>query len=98
MQTLCGHLRLEAPRRYLCEVRLGLISAPPRGGEVMGEPTKIPPCKRCGGPQVEKENAFYWRGRWFNGIVCEKDNILSDHPDDSFLAAVADEMSRPSSV
>ena len=32
-----------------------------------------------------RANQFYWRGKYFTGLVCGKCNSLFDNPDDSFL-------------
>jgi len=33
-----------------------------------------------------RPNQFYWRGRYFPGLVDVKANALYDHPEDSFNA------------
>jgi hypothetical protein len=35
-----------------------------------------------------RESMFYWRGRYFPGLVDVETNALYDHPDDSFNAHV----------
>ena len=45
---------------------------------------EAPQCKKCTGKLVVKENMFYWRGRYFTGLVCETCNALWDNPEDSF--------------
>lgn len=35
-----------------------------------------------------RPNMFYWRGRWFSGLVDIENNALYDNPDDSFLEYV----------
>jgi len=32
-----------------------------------------------------REKMFYWRGRWFTGLVDPETNALFDNPDDSFM-------------
>lgn len=37
------------------------------------------------GAELERlTNIFYWRGRYFSGLVDAKNNALFDDPDDSF--------------
>jgi len=31
-----------------------------------------------------KPNMFYWRGKYFSGLVCKECNSLFDNPKDSF--------------
>lgn len=41
-------------------------------------------CPKCGAPQEVRPNMFYWRGRYFSGLVCVPCNSLRDNPEDSF--------------
>lgn len=41
-------------------------------------------CKTCDSKLVVKENMFFYRGRFFTGLVCEPCNALYDNPEDSF--------------
>lgn len=35
-------------------------------------------CEKCKNSLIEKENMFYWRGKYFNGLVCEGCKSLWD--------------------
>ncbi len=37
-----------------------------------------------------KPGMFYWRGKYYSGLVCEKCNTLHDNPEDSFEKAVTE--------
>ena len=41
-------------------------------------------CKKCGAALERRANMFYWRGRFFHGLVCTPCNALWDDPTDSF--------------
>lgn len=41
-------------------------------------------CKKCGTALERRPNMFYWRGRFFHGLVCTPCNALWDDPTDSF--------------
>jgi len=45
-------------------------------------------CEKCGSTLVRKPNMFFWRGTWFQGLVCEVCNSLWDDPEDSFIAHI----------
>lgn len=42
----------------------------------------------CDHPKERRQNMFYWRGRYFRGLVCPICNSLWDDPADSFMAHV----------
>lgn len=44
--------------------------------------------KRKKGQLEVRRNMFYWRGKWFSGLVDPDTNALYDNPDDSFLEYV----------
>jgi hypothetical protein len=46
------------------------------------------PCPKCGTPLEIRAAQFYWRGRYFTGLVCKPCNALFDNPRDSFFAHV----------
>jgi hypothetical protein len=41
-------------------------------------------CKKCGTAMERYPNQFYWRGRFFHGLVCVPCNAFWDDPTDSF--------------
>lgn len=45
-------------------------------------------CPKCGGAFERRADQFFWRGKFFHGLVCAPCNSLWDDPDDSFEAAV----------
>lgn len=46
-------------------------------------------CPKCNDPMEATPGTFYWRGRYFAGLVCKRCNALYDNPKDSFFAFVA---------
>jgi hypothetical protein len=40
--------------------------------------------KKCGTEMESRNDMFYYRGRYFPGLVCVKCNALYDDPSDSF--------------
>lgn len=44
----------------------------------------INPCPNCRIEMIVKLDVFYYKGRFFSGLVCEKCNALYDNPKDSF--------------
>lgn len=44
-------------------------------------------CPKCQWDKemIVKEGAFFWRGKYFSGLVCETCNSLYDNPNDSFM-------------
>ena len=51
-------------------------------------------CK-CGKAFEVRANMFYWRGRYFTGLVCGDCNSLWNNPSDSFYAYVKQTAERP---
>ena len=49
---------------------------------VLGGGTYI--CVKTGNALERKANMFFWRGRYFHGLVDVKENALYDDPTDSF--------------
>ncbi len=49
---------------------------------------ELPNNKDCQEEVTIKPNKFYWRGKYFSGLVCEKCNALYDNHDDSFMKHV----------
>ena len=41
-------------------------------------------CTHCYSELVVKEKMFFWRGRYFTGLVCENCKTFWDNPEDSF--------------
>lgn len=58
--------------------------------EIAGEPLSRFPkkpgdlCSKGEHAVVRRERMYYWRGRYFPGLVCEPCNALFDDPEDSF--------------
>jgi hypothetical protein len=48
------------------------------------EYTPVERCPKCHEPMVRRQEKFFWRGRFFSGLVCVPCNSLWDDPDDSF--------------
>ena len=46
---------------------------------------------KCSHQLVRKPEMFYWRGRFFHGMVCEECNALYDDAEDSFFEHVLDQ-------
>jgi len=42
----------------------------------------------CPDKVVKRENMFFWRGRFYSGLVCPEHNSLWDNPEDSFFEGV----------
>ena len=48
-------------------------------------------CTKCGTAMERRPNMFYWRGRFFHGLVCVPCNALWDDPTDSFEQHVSNQ-------
>jgi hypothetical protein len=41
--------------------------------------------KCCDNKLVVKQNMFFWKGKYFSGLVCEEHNSLFENPEDSLM-------------
>jgi hypothetical protein len=41
--------------------------------------------KCCDDKLVVKQNMFFWKGKYFSGLVCEEHNSLFENPEDSLM-------------
>jgi ribosomal protein L40E len=48
-------------------------------------------CRKCGSVLERRPSMFYWRGRFFHGLVCVPCNALWDDPTDSFERHVSEQ-------
>lgn len=48
-------------------------------------------CKKCGTVMECQPHMFYWRGRFFHGLVCVPCNARWDDPTDSFEQPVSNQ-------